>query len=90
MTKQQFISGQPFYVGRKTYKGAQTFYYRENDNCISTQSRSSVDERIILDDYECNVTKVGRLGFTAFTFVMRKKVVVKYRFEDLVIFEEGV
>ena len=87
MTKQQFLSGVQFYVGGQTKKGASTYSYFESAGCIMRQSRSSVDERIILDDYECNVPKIGRLGFEGFTFVMKKKVVVRYKFSDLVQFE---
>jgi len=90
MTKDQFISGTPFYIGRKKYAGANTFSYDAQNNYMLKQSRSSIDERIVVDDYECNITKVGKVQFEGFTFVMNKKVVVKYRFEDLVIFEEGV
>jgi hypothetical protein len=87
MTKQQFISGTPFYIKRKAYKGDNT-YYLNAVGSISRQSRSSVDERVVLDDYECNITKVGRVGFSCFTFVLGKKVDIKIRFEDLVEFKE--
>jgi hypothetical protein len=50
------------------------------------QSRSSIDEEVIYKGHHANVLKVGRVGFTAFAFVMKKKVVVRYRFEDLVEF----
>ena len=83
MTKEQFTSGTPFYVGGKKYKGE--CYYFEN-NCIVRQVRSSEDERVILESYECNVVKVGRVGFTGFTYVMGKQVVVKLKFADLVEF----
>jgi hypothetical protein len=86
MTREQFISGTPFKVGFMTYKGANTFYY-SNAGCICKQSRSSIDERVVLDEYECNVLKIGRTGFTGFTHVMKKKVNIKYKFEDLVVFE---
>lgn len=85
MTKEQFISGTPFYINKKTYKGDSTYYF--DGGHISRQTRSSIDDKIVLDDYECNVTKTGRVGFTAFTFVMGKKVVVRNRFEDLVEFK---
>jgi hypothetical protein len=52
------------------------------------ESRSSVDDEVLFRSYHCNVLKIGRVGFTAFSFVMNKKVVVKYRFEDLVEFKE--
>lgn len=87
MTKEQFLSGTPFYVGRKKYAGDSTFTYNEDIGCIMKQSRSSLDERMILDDYECNMGKLGRIGFTGFTHVMGKRVIVKYRFSDLVPYE---
>ena len=85
MTKEQFLNGTQFYIGRKKYKGDSTYSFNKAGS-ISRQSRSSVDERVVLDDYECNVIKTGRIGFSGFTFVLGKKVVVKYRFEDLVEF----
>lgn len=87
MTKEQFLSGTPFTVGSITYKGASTFYYSNDPGCICKQSRSSINERVIIDEYECSVSKIGRVGFTGFTYVMKKKVVVKYKFEDLVEFQ---
>ena len=88
MTKEQFLSGKQFYIGRKSYKGAETYNYNQKDNYLSKQIRSSIDERVVLEDYVCNVTKIGRVGFLAVTFVMKKKVVIKYKFTDLVEFEE--
>lgn len=85
MTKEQFISGTPFYVGGKKYKGDSTYYF--SDKSISRQTRSSIDEAVIMDSYECNVIKVGRTQFTGFTFVLGKQVVVKLKFADLVQFE---
>jgi len=87
MTKEQFLSGAPFYIKGKSYKGDSTYTFNGLGS-ISRQSRSSVDDRVVIDDYECNVDKVGRVGFTGFTFVMGKKVVVNARFEDLVEFKE--
>jgi hypothetical protein len=88
MTKEQFLNGTQFYIGGKKYKGDSTYCFNEAGS-ISRQSRSSIDERVVLDDYECNVIKIGRVGFTGFTYVMGKKVDVKIRFEDLVEFKEG-
>jgi len=85
MTREQFLNGASFRVGFLSYKGAETFYY---DECIMKESRSSLDERVIYKGHHANIIKVGRTGFTAFTYVMNKKVVVRYRFEDLVEFKE--
>ena len=90
MTREQFLNGTIFTVGGPTYKGASTYSYNENAGCMMRQTRSSLDERIVMNEYECNVPKVTRTGFEGFTYVMKKKVVVKYKFEDLVVFEEGV
>ena len=87
MTKEQFLSGAHFYIGGKKYKGDSTYNFN-GARSISKQSRSSVDERVVIDDYECNIFKMGRVGFEGFTFVMGKKVVVSYKFKDLVPFED--
>ena len=89
MTKQQFLSGAHFYIGGKKYNGDSTYNFN-GAGSISRQSRSSIDERIVLDDYECNIFKMGRVGFEGFTYVMGKKVVVKVRFSDLVPFEDQI
>ena len=88
MTREQFLNGTPFRVGFLSYKGAETYSYNLKDNYMSKQIRSSIDERVVLDDYECNVDRVGRVSFSGFTYVMGKKVVVTYRFESLVEFKE--
>ena len=85
MTREQFLLGVSFRVEGVTYKGAETFYY---DECIMKETRSSLEERVLYKGHHANVIKVGRVGFTAFTFVLNKKVVVRYRFEDLVEFKE--
>jgi hypothetical protein len=90
MTREQFLNGTTFKVQGSTYKGACTYSYSADAGCIMRQSRSSIDDKVVLNDYECNIPKVGRLGFQGFTYVMKKKVVVKYKFSDLVEFEEGV
>ena len=87
MTKEQFLNGTPFYIGAKSYNGACTYSFSKSIGCMLKQTRSSIDERVMLEDYECNIGKVGRLGFTGFTHVMKKKVVVKYKFSDLVEFK---
>ena len=78
----------PFTIGKPTYKGTSTYYCNNHGESISRQYRSSINESVVLDDYECNVTKTGRVGFEGFTYVMGKKVVVKVRFSDLVEFKE--
>jgi len=81
MTREQFLSGVHFTIGPAKYKGDSTYNYDAGH--ISRQIRSAVDRRVVLDDYECNVQKVGRVGFSGITFVMGKKVVVKHRFANL-------
>jgi hypothetical protein len=88
MTREQFLNGTMFTVGQPTYKGASTYSYNESAGCMMRQTRSSLDERIVMSEYECNLSKITRTGFEGFAFVLKKKVVVKYRFEDLVEFKE--
>lgn len=88
MTREQFLNGTMFTVGLPTYKGTSTYSYSEKAGCIKRQIRSSVDERIVMDEYECNVEEITKTGFEGFAFVMKKKVVVKYKFSDLVEFTE--
>lgn len=84
MTKEQFLSGVHFTIGT-TRRGDSTYSYDGSASTghISRQIRSAIDQKIILDDYECNVSKLGRVGFTGITFIMGRKVVVKHRFADL-------
>lgn len=88
MTAEQFLNGTSFTVGAPMYKGAETFKY--DGSCIIRESRSSADQRVLFFSHECNIIKVGRTGFTGFSFVVGKRVNIKYRFEDLVMFEESV
>lgn len=89
MTKEQFLSGAKFTVGVRSRRGSNTFSCSSDASYISRQMRSKVDERVVLDDYEGNIIRVTKVGFTILTFVMSKKVKVTYKFEDLVKFEEG-
>ena len=57
MTKEQFTSATPFYIGGKKYNGDKTYYF--DNNCIVKQIRSSEDEQVILESYECNVGMVS-------------------------------
>jgi hypothetical protein len=84
MTKEQFLAGTPFYIGKKSYNGDSTFTY--DGGSICKQSRSSIDEKVIIDSYHCNVTKVGRTGFEGFAFILGKRVQVKLKFAALAPF----
>ncbi len=88
MTKEQFLNGTPFKVKDNTYKGSPTYTY--SNKSLNEQIRSSIDERVIIDSYLCNVNKIGTKTFSGFKFILTKKVNVKYKFEDLVVFEEPV
>jgi hypothetical protein len=90
MTAEQFLNGTSFTVGAPRYKGAETFKYDNGGGCIIRESRSSRDQRVLFVSHECNTIKIGRTGFTGFTFIVNKRVNIKYRFEDLVVFEETV
>jgi hypothetical protein len=86
MTKEEFENGIPFRVkGIHNDKGSSTYYF--HDGTISKQIRSNIDERTLTDDYHLNVNEVSNKWFSGFVYVMDKKVNVKYKFEDLVVFE---
>ncbi len=88
MTKQEFLNGVSFKVkGFGNYKGGNTYKYAE---CIVEESRSSIDDRVVLSSYHCNVLKIGSKSFSGVTFIMGKRVNIKYRFEDLIAYEENV
>jgi hypothetical protein len=88
MTQEQFLNGTSFTVGAPMYRGTETFKY--DGSCIIRESRSSKDQRVLFVSYECNIIKIGKKGFEGFNFVISKRVNIKYRFEDLVEFEENV
>lgn len=89
MTQEQFLNGTPFRViTGSNYKGASTFTY--DGKCLLKQSRSSIDERILFQDYHLNVSKVGKTGFEGFTYVMEKLVKVKFKYTELQEFIEEV
>lgn len=87
MNKEQFLAGVAFRVnGIHQSKGAATFYF--DGNCLMKQIRSGEDNSIILEDYHLNIGTVNDKWFEGYTFVMDKKVEVKYRYSKLVEFKE--
>ena len=86
MTREDFLNGEVFTVGVRSYKGDWT--YRLEGGSIVKESRSSIDERVLTYNHECNVTKIGKVGFKGFTYVFNKKVNVNIRFEELFRFRE--
>jgi hypothetical protein len=86
MNKEKFLAGVPFRVnGIHQGKGSATFYY---DECIMKQIRSGETDKVLVEDYHMNVQTVDDKWFLGFTFVMDKKVEVKYRYSKLVEFKE--
>jgi len=86
MTKEDFLSGKVFKIKGPTYRGDATFYY--SSGSLSKQIRSSIDERVIVDDYACNVRDVTKNTFSIFVFVLNKKVTNRYKYTDLVEFSQ--
>ena len=90
MTKDQFISGTTFRVrGFLNYRGGETYYLSSDNKTLIKQIRSAVDGRVVLENYVCNVVKIGKVQFEGFTYVIDKRVKVKYRFDQLVQYNEG-
>lgn len=89
MTKQEFLNGKCFTIKTpKISNGESTYKFEEG--IITKQSRSSVDGRVVLDDYECNISKIGTKGFEGFTYIFNKRVNVKFKYEDLIIFDPTI
>ena len=88
MTKQEFLNGVSFTIGTPKHKGESTYKY--DGKCILRELRSSIDNRVVISDYECNILKIGSKGFSGFTYVLGKKVNIKYKFEELVEYKEVV
>ena len=87
MTKQEFLSGKVFKLAKNT--GSNTFQYgpATSKGCTGYIERnilSSDGERVILTDYEANVSKIGSKTFTVCTYVLDKKVQLKYRYDELI------
>ena len=86
MTKQEFLSGKTFKFAKNT--GSNTFQYGKSEEGFSGYIQrnilSSDGERIILTDYEANVSKIGSKTFTVCTYVLDKRVQLKYRFDELI------
>lgn len=80
MTIHQFIGGTSFLLPTKDQKTSNSFKYEDG---IILQEYKSERGELIATLHEANVSKVGRVGFEAYNFVLGKKIKVKYRFEDL-------
>ncbi len=87
MTKQEFLSGKTFKFAKGTSSNSFQYGAPPSEGCsgyIQRNILSSCGERTILTDYEANVTKVGSKIFTIFTYIMDKKIQLKYRFDELI------
>ena len=80
MTREQFVNGTSFRLPNKVLRGDNTYSFR--DNMIIQEVRTKKG-RVLFTQHEANVDKIGRVGFEAYNYVMDKRVVVKFRFEDL-------
>ena len=79
MTRQDFITGVEFEMNGN--------FFKKEDNIITKVYRSQDRSRTIMEDYHMNITKVGKVGFECFTYLLGKKIVRKVRFDDLEVFK---
>jgi hypothetical protein len=88
MTKQEFLSGKVFKVSNSivgnTYQFIPSNNNGDSDSNGYIQKNIMSGDRVVLSDHEGNVTKIGTKTFEMFTFVMDKKVKLKYRFDELI------
>ena len=88
MTREQFVNGASFKLVGRTYKGDWTYRYQEGS--IVRESRSFENEKVISYSYHNSISRVGRVAVEGFTFIFNKKVKVKVRFEDMIIFDPTI
>ena len=86
MTKQEFLNGERFSLEAIVYGTSRTdynFITRGGLNAIDRNYISSLTGEIILTDSEVNISEITKTGFKGFTFIMGKKVEVKFQFKNL-------
>jgi hypothetical protein len=89
MTQEQFLNGTPFYLTDKQVGlGNSTYYF--NSKSINKQIRSSVDDRVVIDDFHTMVTDITPKGFLGWVYIFNKHVQVRIHFKDLVPYDEPV
>ena len=87
MTKQEFLNGKVFKFAKHSLGNSYQYGTPMSEGCdgyIQRNILSSDGERIILTDHEANVSKIGTKTFTVYTFVLDKKIQLKYRYDELI------
>jgi len=82
MTREQFMEGAEFKLPFTT-----STFFMEVDS-ISRVYKTTDLTRNIMVDYEANILKVGKKSFTAYRFILGKKIQVTHKFEDLALWGE--
>jgi hypothetical protein len=79
MTREEFIAGTEFRIGRN--------FFKKEENTITKIYRSNDESSIVMEDYHMNIEKMGKVGFKAYTFMLGKKINVSLKFKDLELFK---
>ena len=87
MTREQFLNGVSFKLPNQLLRGANTYILDEE---TILQEVRLQDGTLLFREHEANIGKIGRLGFEAYTFVLDKKVNIKFKFEELEAYEENI
>lgn len=88
MTKQEFLSGKVFKISNSV--SSSTYQFISNDINESGDTKGFIQknimsgDKVVLTDHEGNVDKIGSKTFEMYTFVMDKKVKLKYRYDELI------
>ena len=88
MTKQEFLSGKVFKISNSIFNS--TYQFISNGSNESGDIKGFIQknimsgDKVVLTDHEGNVDKIGSKTFEMYTFVMDKKVKLKYRFDELI------
>jgi hypothetical protein len=91
MNKEKFLSGTPFYVAKTITKGTSTLRFKEDTYpTLNHQIRSSIDGKVLIDDYEAHVDQVTNTRVYFSTHVVNKTVKGTILFEDMVEWVENM
>ena len=88
MTKQEFLSGKVFKISNSVFSS--TYQFISNDSNESGDTKGFIQknimsgDKVVLTDHEGNVDKIGTKTFEMYTFIMDKKVKLKYRYDELI------
>jgi hypothetical protein len=91
MNKEKFLSGTPFYTNKIISKGTSTLRFKEDTHpTLYRQIRSSINGKIIIEDYEAHIDIVTNTRVYFSTHVVNKTITGEVLFKDMTEWVEGM